>query len=280
MNRLGAETSPYLLQHADNPVDWYPWGPEALERAREEDRPILLSVGYSACHWCHVMAHESFENEATACADERAFRQRQGRSRGAARRRRALHGRDRVDDRSGRLADDGLPDARRGSRSTPAPTSRRSRGTECRRSRNSCSPWPRPGRTQRDDIAAQARRLVEAVGNSARIAAVARAAHGCAAARGGTWHRANLRAGVRRLRPCAEVSAGIESRVPAATRLTGGDRDGSQRRSTAWRRAGCTTSSAAASIATRSTTAGSSRISRRCSTTTRSSPVATCMRGS
>ena len=66
MNRLGSETSPYLLQHADNPVDWYPWGPEALGRARDEDKPILLSVGYSACHWCHVMAHESFESPAIA----------------------------------------------------------------------------------------------------------------------------------------------------------------------------------------------------------------------
>jgi len=65
-NRLAQETSPYLLQHADNPVDWYPWGPEALERARREDKPILLSIGYAACHWCHVMAHESFEDEATA----------------------------------------------------------------------------------------------------------------------------------------------------------------------------------------------------------------------
>src|SRR5215218_1251081 len=65
-NRLAEETSPYLLQHRDNPVDWYPWGAEALERAREEDRPILLSVGYSACHWCHVMERESFEDEATA----------------------------------------------------------------------------------------------------------------------------------------------------------------------------------------------------------------------
>jgi uncharacterized protein YyaL (SSP411 family) len=65
-NRLAQETSPYLLQHADNPVDWYPWGDEAFARARGEDRPILLSVGYAACHWCHVMAHESFEDEATA----------------------------------------------------------------------------------------------------------------------------------------------------------------------------------------------------------------------
>jgi len=65
-NRLAQETSPYLLQHRENPVDWYPWGTEALERAREEDRPILLSVGYSACHWCHVMERESFEDAATA----------------------------------------------------------------------------------------------------------------------------------------------------------------------------------------------------------------------
>ena len=66
MNRLADATSPYLLQHADNPVDWYPWGDEAFARARAEDKPILLSVGYSACHWCHVMEHESFEDEGTA----------------------------------------------------------------------------------------------------------------------------------------------------------------------------------------------------------------------
>ena len=66
MNRLASETSPYLRQHADNPVDWYPWGDEAFDRARAEDRPVFLSVGYSACHWCHVMAHESFEDEHTA----------------------------------------------------------------------------------------------------------------------------------------------------------------------------------------------------------------------
>ncbi len=65
-NRLAGETSPYLLQHRDNPVDWYPWGEEALARARDEDRPILLSVGYSACHWCHVMERESFEDAETA----------------------------------------------------------------------------------------------------------------------------------------------------------------------------------------------------------------------
>jgi uncharacterized protein YyaL (SSP411 family) len=66
VNRLATQTSPYLLQHAENPVEWYPWGEEALSRAREEDKPILLSVGYAACHWCHVMAHESFEDPGTA----------------------------------------------------------------------------------------------------------------------------------------------------------------------------------------------------------------------
>ena len=61
-NRLAQEKSPYLRQHADNPVDWFPWGEEAFARARAEQKPIFLSIGYSTCHWCHVMAHESFEN--------------------------------------------------------------------------------------------------------------------------------------------------------------------------------------------------------------------------
>ena len=73
MNRLAAESSPYLRQHADNPVDWYPWGDEALARARAEDRPILLSIGYAACHWCHVMAHESFEDAETAALMNAGF---------------------------------------------------------------------------------------------------------------------------------------------------------------------------------------------------------------
>jgi uncharacterized protein YyaL (SSP411 family) len=72
-NRLAGETSPYLQQHAANPVEWYPWGEEALERARREDKPILLSVGYSACHWCHVMAHESFEDSEVAAVMNRLF---------------------------------------------------------------------------------------------------------------------------------------------------------------------------------------------------------------
>jgi hypothetical protein len=73
VNRLASETSPYLRQHADNPVEWYPWGNEAFARARAEDRPVFVSVGYSACHWCHVMAHESFEDAATAAALNERF---------------------------------------------------------------------------------------------------------------------------------------------------------------------------------------------------------------
>src|SRR5205814_6061396 len=66
MNRLAQETSPYLLQHKNNPVDWFPWGEEAFAKARNEDKPIFLSIGYSACHWCHVMERESFENDGIA----------------------------------------------------------------------------------------------------------------------------------------------------------------------------------------------------------------------
>ena len=73
MNRLNREKSPYLLQHAGNPVDWYPWGSEAFEVAQREEKPIFLSVGYSTCHWCHVMAHESFESEQVAQILNRNF---------------------------------------------------------------------------------------------------------------------------------------------------------------------------------------------------------------
>ncbi len=73
VNRLSEETSPYLRQHLDNPVNWYPWGPEAFAEAAERDRPVLLSVGYSSCHWCHVMAHESFEDPETAAVMNRLF---------------------------------------------------------------------------------------------------------------------------------------------------------------------------------------------------------------
>src|SRR5207244_8365476 len=73
MNRLADEASPYLLQHAENPVEWHPWGEEAFALARTNDRPLLVSVGYSSCHWCHVMAHESFEDPDTASVMNERF---------------------------------------------------------------------------------------------------------------------------------------------------------------------------------------------------------------
>ena len=103
-NRLAAESSPYLRQHADNPVEWWPWSAEAFAEARRLDKPVFVSIGYAACHWCHVMAHESFEDAETARADERAVRQHQGRSRGAPRCRRDLHERDPGPGRGRRLA--------------------------------------------------------------------------------------------------------------------------------------------------------------------------------
>src|SRR5215831_10936734 len=72
-NRLAGETSPYLLQHKHNPVDWWPWGPDALAEAKRTGKPVLLSVGYAACHWCHVMAHESFEDAGVAAVMNELF---------------------------------------------------------------------------------------------------------------------------------------------------------------------------------------------------------------
>ena len=72
-NRLASEPSPYLLQHAANPVDWYPWGDDAFARARQQDKPIFLSIGYSTCHWCHVMERESFENKEIASVLNEGF---------------------------------------------------------------------------------------------------------------------------------------------------------------------------------------------------------------
>ena len=103
-NRLAREKSPYLLQHAHNPVDWFAWGDEAFEKARVENRPIFLSIGYSTCHWCHVMERESFEDEKVAAFLNAAFRQHQGGSRGAARRGQDLHDLRAGHDRLRRLA--------------------------------------------------------------------------------------------------------------------------------------------------------------------------------
>ena len=111
VNRLKDSTSPYLLQHADNPVDWWPWCDEAFAEAARRDVPVMLSVGYAACHWCHVMAHESFEDPETAAVlNEHVVAvkvDREERPDVDA----VLHDRDPGHDRSGRLADDGVHDA-------------------------------------------------------------------------------------------------------------------------------------------------------------------------
>ena len=104
-------SSPYLLQHAHNPVNWYPWGDEAFAEARRLGRPVFLSIGYSTCHWCHVMEEESFEDEEIAALHQRALHPDQGRPRGAPRRRRHLHERGAGADRLGRVADERVADA-------------------------------------------------------------------------------------------------------------------------------------------------------------------------
>ena len=110
-NRLAKEKSPYLLQHAHNPVDWYPWGEEAFEKAASENKPIFLSIGYSTCHWCHVMERESFENDEIARVLNRTFRVHQSGSRRAARRRSHLHAVRAGLHRQRRMADVGVADA-------------------------------------------------------------------------------------------------------------------------------------------------------------------------
>ncbi len=278
MNRLGAETSPYLLQHAENPVDWYPWGAEALERAREEDRPILLSVGYSACHWCHVMAHESFESPATAALMNEHFVNVKV-------------------DREERPDVDALyMDATvsmTGQGGWPMTVFLTPAG-EPFYAGTYFPPEPRHGmpsfpqlllavaeawRTQRDDIVAQAKRLVEAVGHSARIepsaepltaSLLAEAEQGIAR----TFDRANGGFGrAPKFPPASTLEFLLRRGSPEALEMVTKTLD-------AMAQAACTTSSAAASTATRSTTAGSCRTSRRCSTTTRCSRRRTCTPGS
>ena len=172
MNRLAGATSPYLLQHADNPVDWWEWGDEAFAEARRRDVPVLLSVGYAACHWCHVMAHESFEDEATAAYLNEHFVSvkvdREERPDVDA----VYMAGDRRDDRPGRLADDVRARPRRRARSSPAPTSPTSRGTGSRRS-GRCSQalaeaWTQPAATRCAAVAADVREHLRRGGRARR----------------------------------------------------------------------------------------------------------------
>ena len=285
-NRLVLERSPYLLQHAHNPVSWWPWGDEAFEEARRTGRPVFLSVGYSTCHWCHVMERESFEDEEIARVlnerfvpikvdrEERPGRRRRLHDRGA-----AAHGRRRLAHE--RLAHAGpravlrrdlLPAARRRPR---------------RAARVSLDP-ARDRRPVRAGPGARARRHRLARRGGPHRARRARRSRGGPARPGpdrggGLVLPAELRPGARRGAPGPQVPleparCGSSSATTAAraTRSRSGWRRSRSRR---WRRAGSTISSAAGSTATRPTRSGSSRTSRRCSTTTRSSRSPTRRRG-
>ena len=260
-------------------------------RARAEDKPILLSVGYSACHWCHVMAHESFEDPDDRRGDEPALREREGRPRAAPRRRRHLHAGRAGHDRPGRLADDRVPRSTTAGRSTAAPTTPRSTARACPGFVRVHGSDPRGvDRRTATRSSAQAEQLRAAIDRTSRIggrdrrrATIAAKPRSQAAAildRAVARATVAVRRPVRRLRSRAEVPAGddprlLDARLRRATRPPRCSRS-SRCRSTRWPRAACTTKWAAGSTATPSTTSGSSRTSRRCSTTRRCSPVRTC----
>ena len=273
-NRLAKESSPYLRQHAHNPVDWYPWGDEAFEKARREDKPVFLSIGYSACHWCHVMERESFENEEIAALlnehlvavkvdrEERpdvdevymsAAQTMVGRGGWPISALLSPDGRPLFggtyfppEDRHGRA---GLPDA--SSRSSP------------RRGASGATSWRRGPTDLRRGR--EANRITERAGREPRAAATGNV----------------LTATLKRTFDARHGGFGGAPKFPphlALERLllqaSGGDASPGRwpfRRSTRWRSAGSTITSRAASTATRPTSAGSCRTSRRCCTTTRSS---------
>ena len=277
-NRLARESSPYLRQHAQNPVDWFPWGEEAFAAARARDLPIFLSIGYSTCHWCHVMERESFEDAAVAavlnetCVSIKVDREERPDV-------------DRVymafvqatTGQGGWPMSVWLtPDLKPFHGGTYFPPSGR---------------WGRPGfvdllreiarvwRDERPKVLAASSVVVDRLPRSSRTTrtdAGAGAIPGLdALADAADRVRPHLRPPLRRLRRCAEVPAPVRA-APAAPRLAGTTgRDDSAtwwwRRSARWPRAACAITSAAASIATRSTSAGGCRTSRRCSTTRRSS---------
>ena len=280
-NRLILEPSPYLRQHAHNPVDWYPWGDEAFDDARAGSAARCSSrVGYSTCHWCHVMEEESFEDEEIAALPERALRRHQGRPRGAPRRRRDLHERRAGADRRRRLADDGLAHAR-----APAVLRRHLLPAARRRPRRRRGLPDRAAHARngvrtssRSSVADGGRRSRRRAGprrtSPARAAATPLAGRAALDARGGIC-RAQLRRRARRLSaraqvpaaPAGRASCSATSAAPATPRRSHMATQTLER----WRRAASTTRSAAASIATRPTRAGWCRTSRRCSTTTRCS---------
>ena len=275
MNRLAEETSPYLLQHAGNPVDWYPWGKEALGRAHAEDKPILLSVGYAACHWCHVMEHESFEDDATAAQMNEFFVN-------------VKVDREERPDLDALYMDAVV--ALTGHGGWPMTVFLTPAG-EPFYGGTYFPPEPRHGlpsfrqildavaeayRERPHDVARTAAQLVEAIRSGAE-------------ARPSTDPLTEsilgdaTRALGRIFDPPSAASAALRSSrppPPSSCSCAAASSAWSPRRWTPWPPEACTTWSAAASTATRSTSAGSSRTSKRCSTTTRCSSRRTSTAGS
>ncbi len=296
MNRLQNSTSPYLLQHADNPVDWWPWGDEAFAEAARRDVPVMLSVGYAACHWCHVMAHESFEDPQTAAlVNEHVVAVKVDRE-------------ERPDVDAVYMTATQAMTGQGGWPMTVFMTPDREPffcGTYFPRDhfsqlvRNISTAW----RDQRDDVAERAKQIVTALADNvaatpARCATTApvpgrrwatagstgspktRSACGSARSRTRRWrHWTGIRRRQRRVRRGAEVpavdGAGVPAASPPADRIARRAADGRSAPARRWPAAACTTSWAAGSPGTRSTPPGSCRTSRRCSTTTRCSLACT-----
>ena len=275
-NRLAQETSPYLLQHANNPVDWFPWGPDALARAKLLDRPIFLSIGYAACHWCHVMERESFEDARlaeylnarfVAIKVDREERPDLDQVYMAA-----------VQSMTGSggwpMSVFLTPDGRPFYGGTYFPDEPRHGMPSFHQVLEGVD---RAWREQRDQVEdagfAAGRRAGQAAAAGGRTRR--RRPDAGPAGRGHGRDRGLVRCGERRLGRRAEVPAADDDRVPAPPtsrdrrRADAGDRRSA--RSRRWPTAGSTTSWAAGSIATRRTPAGSCRTSSRCSTTTPSS---------
>ena len=273
-NRLANETSPYLAQHAENPVDWYPWGSEALERARREDKPILLSIGYAACHWCHVMAHESFENDETARLMNELFVNIKV-------------------DREERPDLDSIymqatqamtghggwpmtvfltPDTVPFYTGTYFPPDDRHGMPSFRRVLQAVAD---AYRTRRGRRGGDGREDARAVREHHRADSLDRSTHRDDARSCLPGDRAALRRATRWLRGRAEISAGDVAGLPAALLAAHRHglraRNGARPRSARWRAAASTIISAAAFIVMRWTRSGSCRTSRKCCTTTRCS---------
>ena len=278
-NRLAGETSPYLLQHTDNPVDWYPWGEEALGGRRAEDKPILLSIGYSACHWCHVMERESFEDAEIAALMNEHFvcikvdrEERPDLDAIYMEACQAMTG-------HGRLAADRLPDARAGAvlRRHLLPAGAAAGDAEL--PRRAGGGRRRPGTTSATRSARAAAAIAERLQGGARLRRLERAAatRRCSTRAVERACASQLRRRQRRLRRRAEVPARVGARVPARAAASAtivaahAARDGRGRHLRPDRRR------LRPLLGRRRT--GSCPTSRRCSTTTPCSRARTCTAG-